>query len=453
MLLLESGVNIDGKGGPWVPLHAASRGGHKRLVELLLARGADVNATARGGGWTALHSASNHNRVEVARVLLEHGANPNLVAPDRARFEGAEATPLLLAIAKQEKEMVALLLEKGADANLADPETRRTPLIGAVWQDQKEVINLLLEHKAQVDQPGARAETPLIYAAMNNRLAAAKALLAHKARVDLADELGATALHYAAETAEPMVELLLAAGASPKAVTKAGETPLHFTAIAQASVGQANSRFSRVVLEGYQRQSLPVASMPKVWEELLAKGADLNAADEQGYTLLHYVCSTHQPPLEHIELLIKKGADPESQTKHGVAPFALDRQQQDKLERQFLFPRFAKRHAITLVDRSTSGYVHPQKMEPASEKAEPPTWETVYEKLGFGVGQFQNPGTRITVYRAEGEGHVKEAGFFQLAGTPVKTADVSKLQWGDVVVVNTGTLFPITGPGIPENRR
>lgn len=435
--LLDHGVNIDGKDGAWVPLHGAARGGHKRLVELLLERGADVNATARGGGWTALHSASNHNRVEVARVLLEHGAKPNVVAHDARRFDAPEATPLLLAIEKQEKEMVALLLEKGADASLANPDTHKTPLVSALWENQKDVFKLLLDHQAQVDQPAAAGVTPLIFSAKSYRDEAMKALLARKARVDLADETGATALHYAAATAEPLVQVLLAAGASPKAVTKEGLTPLHFSLQERFKNGPPSPYGSGPTA----LQQKHFASLPQIWEALVAKGGDLNAADQRGFTLLHYACGTPDVPVEQIVQLTQRGADPELKSKEGILPLLFAQApRRNELERFIVYPKLVKQRAINVLDRSNETFAPPMVMEAASLDAEPPTMEELQKKFSF--GKSLSLPVRLTIYRADAGGEIKEAGSRDEPAA-IGAPPPPKLQWGDIVVignVNSGNM-------------
>jgi ankyrin repeat protein len=49
--------------------------GNKSIVDLLLARGANVNVR-EGGGMTALHEAAGQGNVEYVRLLLAKGANP-----------------------------------------------------------------------------------------------------------------------------------------------------------------------------------------------------------------------------------------------------------------------------------------------------------------------------------------------------------------------------------------
>jgi len=55
------------------PLHLAAQMGHKEIVELLIAKGADVNAKC-DVGWTPLHNAQDK---EIVELLIAEGADVN----------------------------------------------------------------------------------------------------------------------------------------------------------------------------------------------------------------------------------------------------------------------------------------------------------------------------------------------------------------------------------------
>jgi ankyrin repeat protein len=85
------------------PLHVASRRGHLKVAEVLLANGAEVNATDNSSSkLTPLHWAAIHGHREVVALLLAHGANQSLkswdnkTALDHARENGDAGTIQLL---------------------------------------------------------------------------------------------------------------------------------------------------------------------------------------------------------------------------------------------------------------------------------------------------------------------------------------------------------------------
>ncbi|RLL94867.1 hypothetical protein CFD26_104148 [Aspergillus turcosus] len=88
-----------------------------------------------------LHRAVRYNKAECARMLLEAGADPNLAVDG--------ATPLHTACSKSEAlDMVGLLLQFGAHVNPPQDCARLTPLQLAVQNGEPELVQLLLDNKA-----------------------------------------------------------------------------------------------------------------------------------------------------------------------------------------------------------------------------------------------------------------------------------------------------------------
>ena len=72
----------------------------------------DVNIQNRYG-WTPLHIAIRRDRREMVAYLLEHGA-------DIDKVDGVGWTPLMEAVMDDMPELCALLIEKGADVTIAN---------------------------------------------------------------------------------------------------------------------------------------------------------------------------------------------------------------------------------------------------------------------------------------------------------------------------------------------
>ena len=136
---LSAGADVNEKAVNWngfTPLHlAASMKGNKEIVELLIAKGADVNANSESGS-TPLHGANNG---EIVELLITKGSNVN------ART-GVGQTPLLLAVIFGQKEIVKILVAKGADVHARD-DAGVTPL--DMSRNKPEIADLLRKHGAK----------------------------------------------------------------------------------------------------------------------------------------------------------------------------------------------------------------------------------------------------------------------------------------------------------------
>jgi uncharacterized protein len=124
-LLLASGANVNDADAWGVSaMVLAAHSGFTELVEFLLDNGADANAI--GPGFTALHEAVMRRDERMVDALLAHGANPNTPlqtwTPERrssADFNFAPslvgATPFWLAAHFHDPAIMRLLVKQGAD--------------------------------------------------------------------------------------------------------------------------------------------------------------------------------------------------------------------------------------------------------------------------------------------------------------------------------------------------
>lgn len=105
-------------------------------------------------GFTPLSLASAFNSSDVVRVLLDAGASPN----QKSLSLGGVA-PIHAAVFGRKPANLRLLLERGADANLAQ-EGGFTPLHGAMQNADQESIVALLAYGANVNAKTDDGKTP-----------------------------------------------------------------------------------------------------------------------------------------------------------------------------------------------------------------------------------------------------------------------------------------------------
>ena len=179
---LEKGLDINARlpitGATLLP--ASIYGGHRHIFDYLILNGADVNAIG-DDGYTVLMAAANQGNLEMLEILLDKGADPNLASPITGE------TPLHAATSKgfsaSYVDCVKRLLEHGANpnvkANFGVPTNTyyrdikvvgETPLHLAAAYGSKEMIELLLSYKADPSLKDDRDESPLTWYSRHQRI-------------------------------------------------------------------------------------------------------------------------------------------------------------------------------------------------------------------------------------------------------------------------------------------
>ena len=240
-------------------LARAAEKGCADLMRTLIGEGAPVNARRREGD-AALHHAVRSGNREIVQLLLDAGA-------DIEQRDLAGVTALTAAI------------EAGRDANVAE----------------------LLRRGAKPEAPGRSGASPLTVAAFFGREAVAAELLALKVAVDTEDNTGKDALTYAcARGFTRIVRRLIDAGADPNRRHAHALTALTWAA------GHSND--------------VPESDGLATVELLLARGADINAADDRGRTALMTAAELGREGI--VRRLLAAGADERLRDSQGKS--ALD---------------------------------------------------------------------------------------------------------------------------------
>ncbi|MCI4568105.1 ankyrin repeat domain-containing protein [Lysobacter sp. CFH 32150] len=225
--LLDLGLPVDALDtqGCTALLRAAG-GGHRAVVDLLLARGADPKIAARSGA-TPLSAAVSMRQGEIVERLLDAGA------PLEQRLPG-EVTVLMLAAALGLPDLVARLLTAGADVHAGDAQglapLHCAALFGFTARERPRLVALLdtlVLAGAEPDQAAAGGVTPLLLllgaraepgTACDEEvvLAGLDRLLDEDVALDAKDPRGFGPLHLAAlHGLLKVVQRLLRAGADP----------------------------------------------------------------------------------------------------------------------------------------------------------------------------------------------------------------------------------------------
>lgn len=137
-------------------------------------------------------------------------------------------TPLMTAANDGDKKAVQALIKSKADLNAKDPEEKRTALYFAISNEHKEVIKILIEKGASLENLSQDGESALFMATTTNNYELMKTVLKkNKKLIDVPDKEGTTPLMEAAKYGtKQTVEILVKAGAKKDLKNNAGQTAL-----------------------------------------------------------------------------------------------------------------------------------------------------------------------------------------------------------------------------------
>jgi len=243
----------------------------------------DPPIAARGKLGQDLFLAIDHRDLARVESLIKNGADPN------AR-NGLEFTPLYIAAASHQADVMQSLLSAGSEADAESPYG--SPLTFAAMTANAQGADLLYAHGVNVDTARGDGDTVLMMASISGYPPFVAELLKRKADVNAKSGDDSTALLYAARAGNLEVgKMLVAAGASVDDADAYGQTPL----MAAAQNGHAD--FVGMLLDngakpntrdGSKRTALILAASygdyPEVIRALVKGGADVKATDAKGRT-------------------------------------------------------------------------------------------------------------------------------------------------------------------------
>ncbi|RYP53073.1 hypothetical protein DL768_001850 [Monosporascus sp. mg162] len=257
---------------------------------------------------TALQAASYNGRKDIVQLLLEKGADVKIQG-------GNYGTALQAASYNGHKDIVQLLLEKGANVNIQGGEYE-TALQGASHGGHKDIVQLLLKKGANVNMLGGFYHgTALHGAAFGGYKEIVQLLFEKGADVNIQDTRCRAALQVASFKGHiEIVHMLLEKGA----LVNIRGGSYYGTALYEASLGGHKELVELLLKKGADvngqdqesRTALQVASSgghKEIVQLLLKKGADVNGRDWGSRTALQVASSKGHK--EIVQLLLEKGAD------------------------------------------------------------------------------------------------------------------------------------------------
>ncbi len=273
----------------YTPLHIAADNGYEQIVELLLAKGADANARDDDNN-NPLHLAAMISHMNIVDLLIAHGSSyilhdvvaiGDLLKVKEMIDAGVDIndnntdgnSPLYLAVKGNHKYIVKLLIESGAGFNIKEEK-----IYEALLTCDESIVEMLLRKSKNCHLHDAI--TLGAFSIVKNKLEINPNLK------NAIDKL----LCIAAGSGQPRVaQLFIEYGANVNSRDKAGMTPLHWAADANALPAEYEWKKQDGLIE--------------VVNLLLNNGAYVNVKDVCGWTPVRYA---ENRGLIEVEKLLKR---------------------------------------------------------------------------------------------------------------------------------------------------
>ncbi|KAK7973959.1 hypothetical protein PG989_015807 [Apiospora arundinis] len=320
-----------------------------RLVEVLLARGADPNKRCRGGrNCTPDYDLDGPNETITLTINAPEGLTPMHAFARSVVRGGARGV-----MGREANESLALLISHGGQINMKAGEDRETPLHYTVkspcsWGDERRgpSADMLLSAGADPNARNVRGETPL-HCANPGSPDLIDVLARHGAVVDAVDDFGFTPLltlmsiedFGRAKPDMKAIEKLIGYGADVNKATNKGNTVMHMVMMNLDNYStddipdllgllRAGSNLSKknhdglVPLLTYRVQewsSRPSRFNTAILESFIGEGMDINTCDGSGETILWKIVSSFDGNNALMKQLIGLGADPRVRRPDGAS--------------------------------------------------------------------------------------------------------------------------------------
>ncbi|KAJ5272283.1 hypothetical protein N7478_007408 [Penicillium angulare] len=320
-------------------LHAAIDAGDIELVKFLLDNGAQVNSPVQNASYSfcplhlAIEKSRDHNDTSMMTLLLDYGADPNLHGP-------YGLTPLIVAIRTKHllKTKLFKLISRGADVNLRGWRGT-TPLHTCIEQQALDAMNFLIENGSELNCVDEKNRSPLMLASEKyfHPEPIITRLIDAGADVNFTSPDGRTAILDAARWHHyESLQILLRHGADLHFVDSNGQNVLFAALDNGYNTGgrDALPQFLDLGLDiefRNRKQQTPFlffishyrsyrldGTGNRVLHLFFDRGANLNARDIEGGTVIHYAAKLNMPGL--INMLVKENIEVNQYDKNGESP-------------------------------------------------------------------------------------------------------------------------------------
>ena len=356
-------------------LHCACMDGHYNVVNLLLAKGADVNMQDQDGNTPAHLCIKAQTDVKILALLLEHGTTISIVNNDRLnllhlaaqcgrpaalalplskdptaeyrhRRAGNGDTLVLCALTSNHRSLETIKLAGNAISIpecLASNEAGKTGLHLATKLNDVECMNYFLD-KGNLNERTSNGSTALHLAFTDGDAESAKLLLCRGADIFITTNDGNTPLHLAALNHSSRIDAILLAEGMETTINQknrnsctAIHTVMNQLCYTSDTFHVMNKLLSIPVIDinatdGDDRTPLIKLAMSMgrytshesetydLIKLLLNKDVDVDKRDKSGSTTLHHLCEREGTEMvaSTIELLLVKGIDDLVRNKKGL---------------------------------------------------------------------------------------------------------------------------------------
>ncbi|XP_071085551.1 serine/threonine-protein phosphatase 6 regulatory ankyrin repeat subunit A-like [Haliotis cracherodii] len=280
--VLSSGLtdmNSRGLGG-WTPLMAAARYGQRDVFDFLVSKGCDGVMVDDSGADLSRVNDSGNNILHVACIgghvkILKYILSQNIVNINKEGQDGL--TSVLAAAAHGRRDVLELLVNKGADLSLVDNHGNNILHCACTGGHLAVVQHILNNNILDINSKGKHSMTPVMISAEAGHRHVFDFLVYEGAYLSHLDDNGNNILHLACLSGSVMIVKYL----------------LSKTIVDINSKGQFRRTPVMMAAKAGQRD---------VFVLLVSKGADLSLVDEHNDNILHLACRLGHPEMVRFVL-------------------------------------------------------------------------------------------------------------------------------------------------------